>query len=97
MCNQAYVEALLEDKLVDGVHQNFADSEIASRHPLFGNASKFSIMLQLFYDGLGTTNPLRGQSVMNNIGVFFYTIKNLPSQYYSCFANVHLLVIVLLT
>jgi hypothetical protein len=89
--NQAYVEALLEDKRVDGVHQNFADGEMASIHPLFGNATKFSIMLQLFYDGLGTTNPLRGQSVMNNIGVFFYTIKNLPNHYNSCFANVHLL------
>jgi hypothetical protein len=48
-------------------------------------------MIQLFYDGMGTTNPLRGQSVMCNMGVFYYVIKNLPDSYNTAFANVHLL------
>jgi len=60
-------------------------------HSLFSDSTKVSVMIQLFYDGLGVTNPLRGQSTLHNIGVFFYTIKNVPHRYNSCFANVHLL------
>ena len=45
----------------------------------------------VFYDGLGVTNPLRGHSTLHNVGVFFYTIKNIPHRFNSCFANVHLL------
>jgi len=89
--SEMYVKALLDDKVVPGLYQNYADGERAMQHELFGNVGKFSIMIQLFYDGLGTTNPLRGQSSINNIGVFFYTIKNLPARYNSCFANVYLL------
>ena len=48
-------------------------------------------MIQLFYDGLGVTNPLRGNSILHNVGVFLYTIKNFPHRNNSCFANVHLL------
>jgi hypothetical protein len=89
--NKQYVEALLYDKRQDGVYVEFSDGEAVLEHPLFSRSGKLSIMLQLFYDGLGTTNPLRGQNTLHNIGVFFYTIKNLPSQYNCCFANVHLL------
>lgn len=59
-------------------------------HELFSDASKYSLRLQLFYDGMGTTNPLRGNS-MCNLGVFYYTVQNLPLWCNSCFANVHLL------
>jgi hypothetical protein len=48
-------------------------------------------MLQLFYNGLGVTNPLRSQGSLHNVGVFFYTVKNLPPEFNSCYANVHLL------
>jgi hypothetical protein len=90
--SKSYVDALIEDARIPGVYQDVADGENVLQHSLFGNTNKFSIMIQLFYDGLGTTNPLRGQSnTMNNIGDFFYTVKNLPAKYNSCFANVHLL------
>jgi len=48
-------------------------------------------MLQLFYDGLGVTNPLRSGGSVHNVAVFYYTLNNLPLQYSSCFGNVHLL------
>jgi hypothetical protein len=47
-------------------------------------------MLQVFYDDMGTTNPLHGNSSLHNIGSLYYTIKNLPRAYNTCFANVHL-------
>jgi len=75
MQNKFYVEALLDDNIVHGVYQNYVDGERVMQHELFGCVSKFAIMIQLFYDGLGTTNPLRGQSSINNIGVFFTPLK----------------------
>jgi len=50
-----------------------------------------TVLLQLFYDDMGTTNPLRGASAYHNVGVFYYTIRNLPAYCNSCFPNVHLL------
>ena len=49
------------------------------------------IKIQLFYDDMGVTNPLRSHGSIHNVGVFYYTIKNLPPAFNSCFANVHLL------
>ena len=50
-----------------------------------------SLQLQLFYDGMGTINLLRGHAVMYNVGVFYFVVKNLPDTWNTCFANVHLL------
>lgn len=41
---------------------------------------------------MGTTNPLR-ENTLCNMGVFYYTIQNLPSKFNSCFAGVQLLAI----
>jgi hypothetical protein len=54
---------------------HFADGERALQHILFGNANKFSVMIQLFYDGVGTTNPLHGQSKISHYGVSFIPSK----------------------
>jgi len=89
--SKSYVEALLQHKCEPGVISHFTDSTQFSEHRLFSDHSKFSLMLQLFYDGLGVTNPLRGQSSLHNVGVFYYRVKNLPPQFNSCFGNVHLL------
>jgi hypothetical protein len=34
---------------------------------------------------------MRGHSVMCNMGVFYYVIKNLPDSYNTAFAKIHLL------
>jgi len=91
MQNRSYVEMMLEDRCVPGILQEFVDGDKYKTHTLFSDSSKVSVMIQLFFDGLGVTNPLRGHSTLHNVGVFFYTIKNIPHQYNSCFANVHLL------
>lgn len=73
--NEHYVQALLDDKYKPDVLSDFADGRSCRAHYLFSDTSKFSIIIQLFYDGMGTANPLRGQSVMSNVGVFYYVIK----------------------
>jgi len=52
------------------IYESYADGKHARLHELFGNAGKLSIIIQLFYNGLRTTNPLHGQNSINNIGVF---------------------------
>jgi len=91
MQNKGFVEMMLHDKCVPGTIQDFVDGEKYRTHHLFSDCSKVTLMIQLFYDGLGVTNPLRGHSTLHNVGVFYYTIKNIPHQHNSCFANVHLL------
>jgi len=89
--NASYVEALLSDKCTPGVIKDWQDGTKFASNSIFTDPTRLTIVLQLFYDGMGTTNPLRGQAVMNNVGVFYFTVKNLPNAYNSCFANVHLL------
>ncbi|XP_065642973.1 uncharacterized protein LOC136074568 [Hydra vulgaris] len=89
--NNSYVEAFLLNKCRPGVLSDFYDGSRFREHYLFSDVSKTSIMLQLFYDGLGVTNPLRSQGSLHNIGAFYYTIKNLSPVFNSCFGNVHLL------
>ena len=60
----------------------------------FKNGDKIIILLQLFYDGMGTSNPLHGQSSLSNIGVFYYVIKNLRNKINTCYAYVHRLCLV---
>ena len=91
MQSKSFVEMMFDDKCTPGLLQEFVDGEKYKTHSLFNDSSKVSIMIQLFYDGLGVTNPLRGHSTLHNVGVFFYTIKNVPQRYNSCFANIHLL------
>jgi len=89
--SEDYVKLLLHDRYKADLLVDYTDGSQFKTHPLFSDCTKFSVMIQLFYDGLGVTNPLRGQSTLHNVGVFFYSIRNLPQQHNSCFANVHLL------
>lgn len=91
LSNKSYVEALLQNRTRPDVISDFMDGTRYKEHYLFSDSSKLSLMLQLFYDDLGVTNPLRSHGSVHNVGVFYYTIKNLPQSYNSCFANVHLL------
>jgi hypothetical protein len=79
--SEDYVRLLLHDKCCQGVIEDYADGEQYKQPPLFSDSSKCSIMIQLFYDGLGVTNPLRGQSTLHNIGVFF-------TPYVTCRSNI---------
>ena len=93
LSNQLYVDALLQGKSQPGIIADFMDGINCQQHYMFGDFTNFSIKLQLFYDGLGVTNPLRSQGVLHNVGVFYYTVKNLPQHFNSCFGNVHLLAV----
>ncbi|KZS09759.1 Uncharacterized protein APZ42_025933 [Daphnia magna] len=47
--------------------------------------------IQIFYDGLGLTNPLKAGATINNSGMFYFTNLSLSPRYNSTLANIHLL------
>jgi hypothetical protein len=70
---------------------HYSSGQLAQIRVPYVGRDRLSVVIQLFYDGMGTTNPLRGGSVLCNVGVFYYVVKNLPDSWNSGFANVHLL------
>ena len=63
------------------------------KYHIYRNPSKYTKLIQLFFDGMGTTNPLQGQSLTGKIGIFYYTVKSISDFHNSSPANVHLLVL----
>ena len=92
MQNKEYVDIILRhSKRVNQVQNCLQELCDEKKYHIYRNLSKFTILIQLFFDGMGTTNPLRGQSLTGNIGVFYYTVKSISDCHNSCHANVHLL------
>ena len=90
LVNPQYISMLLHDKYTPGFITDCWDGRLCKQHPIISDTTRFCIAIQLFYDGMGTTNPLREQSSMYNVGVFYFIVKNLPNIVNSCFSNVHL-------
>ncbi len=72
-----------------GCYENFTDGSFFRTHSLFSDPSKTALRIQIFYDGMGTTNPLRGHSAPHNLGIFYFTIQNLPNSFNTCYPNIH--------
>ncbi|KZS06447.1 Uncharacterized protein APZ42_030095 [Daphnia magna] len=68
-------------KTADGVYSNYCDSSKFKQHGLFSDKTKICLRIQLFYDGMGTTNPLRGHASIHSVGVFYITFENLNDKY----------------
>jgi len=77
LVRQEYVEALLSYNCCPGIYQDYRDGRSCKDHFLFGDQSKFTIMIQIFYDDMGTTNPLHGNSTLHNVGSFLLYNKKL--------------------
>ena len=88
--NAEYVKLLVTDKCAPGFITDCWDGLLYQHYPLLSDTSKFTLAIQLFYDRMGTTNPLRGQSSTCNVGVFYFIVNNLLNVFNSCLANVHL-------
>jgi hypothetical protein len=72
-----------------GCYESFTDGSNFRNHVLFSDSTKTVLRIQMFYDGMGTTNPLRGHSASHNLGIFYFTIQNLPNSFNTCFPNIH--------
>ncbi|KAJ8043412.1 hypothetical protein HOLleu_10481 [Holothuria leucospilota] len=52
-----------------------------------------SLQLCLYYDGLEIVNPLGSRRGIHKLGVFYFTLKNLPPQYNSRLDSIHLVAV----
>ena len=89
-----FVAAFESESLTEACNTEFITSNVQSagryrQHEFYQKSN--TVLIQLFYDDMATSNPLRGACAYYNIGVFYYTLRNLPAYFNSCFSNVHLL------
>ena len=77
LSNTSYVEALLSHKCTPGIIKDRQDCTKFAFNVTVRDPTRLTIVLQLFYDGMGRTNPLHGQSGMNNVGVVYFTVNQM--------------------
>ena len=78
------------DAVPVGTYTNPKNGSKWFSHHLFSDNTKISLRIQVSYDGMGKTNALWGHSSIHNVGIFYFTIQNLPLHFNTCFPNVHL-------
>ncbi|XP_057323483.1 uncharacterized protein LOC130670103 isoform X2 [Microplitis mediator] len=80
-----------EKKSPDDILASFVDGEYFEIHPLFSRYPH-ALRLQIYYDELETVNPLGSKTGVHKLGIFYYTIQNLPPQINSELSSIHVLV-----
>lgn len=86
-----YADLLFQNhpELEQGVYTSFYSSQRYRDNPLFCNKEENIVLLQLYYDGVGITNPLRGASTIHNCGMFYFLVLNLPPRFNASLDNIH--------
>lgn len=87
-CDEKFATQILNENISrktadSSQYSNYCDSRKFKQHELFSDTIKISLRIQLFYDGMGTTNPLRGHATIHSVGVFYIIFENLRNKY-SC-------------
>ncbi len=78
----------------NGVISEFSHGSVFQKqHPLLSDPNKMVAAIDLYYDDLETANPIGSKATVHKIGVFYFTIRNLPSYYNSSMTSIHLLAI----
>jgi hypothetical protein len=72
-----------EDELI----RSHRDSLHFRNHPLFSIKS-FACRLQVFYDDVEVVNPLGSKTKKHEVGMFYFTIFNLPPMVNSSLSNI---------
>lgn len=65
----------------DGLH--FKRHELYKKHPS-------ALQIELYFDDLETTNPIGSKTKIHRMGAVYFCIGNLPAEFKSALANIHL-------
>ena len=94
--NKSFSASLLSESrkppAARGYYCSFKDGTNCQSHPLFNDPEKISLKLQLYYDDIATTNPLRGHSWKHKLSMFYFTFIDMPRQFQTM-SNIHLLAV----
>ncbi|CAB4034289.1 Hypothetical predicted protein [Paramuricea clavata] len=75
-----------------GYLRGFQDGQQYQQHGIFKTHPK-ALRLQLFYDDVEVTNPLGSKTGIHKLGLFYYTIQNLPFNVNTSMNSVFLLAV----
>jgi len=81
-----------EKESSNGILTSFVDGQHFKNYPFF-QKYKHAIRIQLYYDELEITNPLGSKTCIHKLGVFYYTIQNLPCNMNSELSSIHVLLL----
>ena len=79
-----------ETKSTAGYLKSYRDGQQYQQHGIFKNYPN-ALRLQLFYDDVEVVNPLGSKAGIHKLGLFYYTIQNLPFHATSSMNSVFLL------
>ncbi|XP_036138783.1 uncharacterized protein LOC118644388 isoform X2 [Monomorium pharaonis] len=93
LSNTEIKEAILsEQSSTDDVLASFVDGDHFKNHPLF-QMHRHALRIQLYYDELEIVNPLGSKTGIHKLGVFYYTIQNIPAYINSDLGSIHVLLL----
>ena len=69
---------------------DYHEAELWNRHPIFSSRHP-SLAIVLYFDEIDVTNALRNRSRTPKMGMFYFTLANIPVQFRSKLQNIHLL------
>ncbi|XP_036339979.1 uncharacterized protein LOC118749290, partial [Rhagoletis pomonella] len=73
----------------DGVYVNYCCSKNYKQSTLF-QSNENALQIQLFYDEFEVVNPLGSKTGIHKIGAIYFSIRNLPYEYFSKLRNIYL-------
>lgn len=93
LSNTEVKQAILsEQPSVDDILASFVDADHFKHHSLF-QMHRHALRIQLYYDELEIVNPLGSKTGIHKLGVFYYTIQNIPKHINSDLGSIHVLLL----
>ena len=81
-----------ETQSTNGTLKGYCDGEQYKQHDLFRDHPN-ALRIQLYYDDVEVTNPLGSKTGVHKLGLFYYSIQNLPRRLNSSLNSVMLLAV----
>lgn len=81
-----------EKKSPQGFYTGFQDGELMMQHGFLIEHPK-TLRLQLYYDDVEVVNPLGSKTGTHKLGLFYYSIQNLPHHYNASMNSVFVLAV----
>lgn len=72
---------------------DFKDGSWWKMHPMFGRIKTNCIAINLYYDEIEIVNSLRSRHRTSKVGMFYFSLVNIPVQHRSSLHNMHLVAI----
>lgn len=81
-----------EARYKNGQLASYCDGVQFSQHGMFKD-NPHALRLQLFYDDVEVVNPIGTKTCIHKLGMFYYSLDNLPRKYNSVMSSIHVLAV----